>query len=355
MFPYFVLVAIPILIAILEREKKSKKNKATILFFFIMLIILSLRNIDCGIDLKNYKYIFDINSQMTFNELYELYGFKGEILYHFFNKIVFMITDNFQIFLTIVAALCLIPIALFYKKESYNQILTIGLFLTVAPFSMFFSGLRQSIAMAIVVISFKFIKEKKIVKYIITIIIAFLFHQSAIFMILLYPLYHVKITKKWLIFIVPLLILIFAFKTQIFGLLITMNSNYSEKYNVITSTGAYSILILLILFDVYCFTFADKEKETEEFIGLRNFLLCATCIQCLASINSVIMRINYYILLFIPILIPMVYNNSSIKYKKVTRLATSIMCVFFISYFFINAYTGSDILNIYPYIPWWEV
>ena len=199
-----------------------------------------------------------------------------------------------------------------------------------------------------------FIKEKKLVPYIITILIASGFHQSAIIMLILYPLYHAKITKKWLIVVVPLMITIFIFKNQIFSTIILFSAKYAERYNVITSTGAYSILILLILFDIYCFVFTDKDKETKEFIGLRNFLLCATCIQFFASINNVVMRINYYILLFIPILIPMVYNNSSIRYKKIVRMATTVMCIFFITYFFINAYTSSDILNIYPYIPFWE-
>lgn len=355
MFPYFALVIIPIMIAILEINKKSEKNKSIVLFFLIMFILLSLRNIKCGIDLTNYNYFFKVNSKMTFDMLIEFYGINGEILYHLFNKIISLVTNDFQIFLTIVAAICMIPIAILYKKESQNPILTIGLFLTVAPFSMFFSGLRQSIAMAIVIIAFKFIKEKKIVLYIIMILIASGFHQSAIIMLLLYPLYHAKITKKWLIVIIPLMIMIFILKNQIFSAIVLLSSRYAERYNVITSTGAYSILILLILFDIYCFAFTDKDKETKEFTGLRNFLLCVTCIQFFASINAVIMRINYYILLFIPILIPMVYNNSSIKYRKIVRLATNVMCIFFISYFFINAYTSSDILNIYPYITYWEV
>lgn len=355
MIPYFILVIIPIMIAILEMNKKSEKNKSIVLFFLIMFILLSLRNIKCGIDLSNYNYFFKQNSKMTFEELIRFYGINGEVLYHLLNKIISLVTNDFQIFLTIIAAICMIPIAILYKKESKNPILTIGLFLTVAPFSMFFSGLRQSIAMAIVIIAFKFIKEKKLVSYIIMILIAFEFHQSAIIMLLLYPLYHAKITKKWLIAIVPLMTMIFIFKNQIFSAIVLLNSRYAERYNVITSTGAYSILVLLILFDIYCFVFTDKDKETKEFIGLRNFLLCATCIQFFASINTVAMRINYYILLFIPILIPMVYNNSSIKYRQIVKLATTVMCIFFISYFFINAYTSSDILNIYPYIPYWEV
>lgn len=355
MLPYFILVIVPIIIAISEMNKKSEKNKGITIFFIIMFILLSLRDIKCGTDLGNYNYYFKVNSLMTFEELIKFHGINGEILYHLLNKIIYLVTDNFQVFLTIIAAICLVPIAKLYKKESKNPILTIALFLTVAPFNMFFSGLRQSIAMAIVIIAFKFIKEKKLFPYIIMIIVATGFHQSAFIMLLLYPLYHAKITKKWLIVIVPLMIMIFIFKNQIFSTIILLSSRYAERYNVITSTGAYTILILLILFDIYCFVVTDKDKETKEFIGLRNFLLCSTCIQFFASINFVAMRINYYILLFIPILIPMVYDNSSIKYRKIAKLATTVMCIFFITYFFVNAYTGNDILNIYPYIPYWEV
>ena len=91
----------------------------------------------------------------------------------------------------------------------------------------------------------------------------------------------------------------------------------------------------------------------ESFIGLRNLLLLATFIQVFASINTIVMRLNYYVLVFLPILIPKVKINCKREFKRISYVAELVMMVFFTFYFFYNGYTGADILNIYPYIPMW--
>ena len=266
-----------------------------------------------------------------------------------------MIGGNFQFFLFIVALMSIIPIAVLYYKKSENVILTIALFMVVAPFSMFFSGLRQSIAMGIIIFAFKYIQDKKVIKYIICVIIAMYFHKSAMFCLIFYPVYHAKITKKWLYIIIPTMIITYVFNKQIFSFLLHIyNPIYEDNYGFVTSTGQYSILILLILFIIYCFVFPDKNKINKEFMGLRNMLILSTMFQLFVPINPIVMRMNYYTLLFVPILIPKVIN---IGYKKdygILQLSVIIMSIFFFVYFIYNGYTGNDVLNIFPYIPYWR-
>ena len=45
-----------------------------------------------------------------------------------------------------------------------------------------FSGLRQAIAFSIVFISYDYIREQKLFKFLVTVILAALFHKSAIFL-----------------------------------------------------------------------------------------------------------------------------------------------------------------------------
>lgn len=355
MIPYYLLVLVPFIIYFIVLYNGKKYNKASISSFFIILIILlSLRNIKVGVDLTSYKHFFYLISKLSFNNVLELSD-KGEVLYYLLNKVVALITNNnYQIFLSVVAILSILPIFVLYYKKSSNALLTIALFITIAPFSMFFSGLRQSIAMGIVILSFNFIQDKKIFKYLLCILIAYLFHHSALFCILLYPLYNLKITKNWLYFLVPIILFIFIFKTQVFNFLIQFSGLYSDIYNYSESTGAYSILILLILFCLYCFIIPNKNKIDKEFVGLRNILLFAIFIQIFASINPVIMRLNYYNLLFIPILIPKIRQTCSNMNIRTINLTEVSMLLFFVFYFFYNAYTGNDILSIFPYIPFWE-
>lgn len=352
MIPYYILIIAPLIIYLLGLYKGKKYDKACISIFFILfLILLSLRSDLIGVDLANYRFYFNRMSILSFIEVIR-YSIKGEFLFFLLVKIILLLfKNNFQIFLMIVALLSIVPIFKMYYQKSNNAILTIALFITVAPFSLFFSGLRQAIALGISVFAFRFVENKKFVKYLFLVLIAYFFHRSAIFCLPIYFLYHSKITKKWLYFIVPLMLTIFIFNEQIFTFLLSFNFLYEGR---IVSTGAYSILILLVLFSIYCFVFPSKLEITNEFIGLRNILLFSVIIQMFAPLHSTVMRINYYYLLYIPILIPKVKELCDRKNKRFLDMSIFLMSIFFISYFFYSAYTGVDILRIFPYIPFWE-
>ena len=66
------------------------------------------------------------------------------------------------------------------------------------------------------------------------------------------------------------------------------------------------------------------------------------------------MRFNYYFLIFIPILIPKIVVIAKKQHYKLASFSVTVMCVVFSAYFFINLFAGADILDIYPYIPFWS-
>ena len=353
MLPYYALVFLPAYAYAVGLVKGKKWNKLCIaLFFIILIVVLSLRSINVGVDVSSYNHFYNTIAKLPIENVLS-FSEKGEKLYYILNKVVSNIGADFQIFLAIVALISVLPILKLYYKKSDNALLTIALFLAVAPFSIFFSGLRQCIAIGIVIFAFKYVEEKKLIKFIICIIIAFFFHRSSVFALALYPIYHAKITKKWLYIIIPAMLMIFIFNKPIFAMLLSSFNNLYE--GTITSTGAYSILILLVIFAIYCFIIPNNEKIDKEYIGFRNILLLSIVIQCFAPLNSTVMRINYYYLLFVPILIPKAGLYCKSENKKIANLATIIMTVFFIFRFFYSAYFGADILQIFPYIPCWEV
>lgn len=354
MFPYYLLLFLPILVSLLCINKKNKKLPITI-FFIIFVGMLIFRSIKCGIDLTNYYVIYKNDSQMTLQRILEIYSLKGEVGYHLFNYLMSKMNVGFQTYIGIIAVFSTIPLYLLYRRDSDNAILTLLLFVTVSPFNMFFSGLRQVMAISIMIIGFRYVKEKKIIPFVITIILAMQFHNTAVITFLLYPIYHANISKKWLIIVIPLMFILFIFRENIFNIVLHYsNMAYQERYGYIQSTGAYSILILLILFAVYSYIIPDEKKFDRETIGLRNILLLCICIQMFASINNVIMRLNYYFLMFIPILIPKLIKTAKTNYKSIAQFSNIVLVVFFLFYFYWNAYRGNDVLNIYPYIPYWK-
>ena len=361
MFPYYVMVFIPLFLSVIDivlDEKivlKKRQNKIILISFFsIFLLLLFLRDISVGIDLENYRSIFEsINSISLRENIYD--ENRVEIGYIVLNKLIGFRNGNFRTLLICVAVISVIPIAVFYVKESEMSILTMFLFLCVAPFSMYFSGLRQAIAMAFSIPAYYFVKHKKPLLFLLMVVLAFLFHHSALILLLLYPVYHIKINRFLLSILSVILIVVFIFRSQVFDFLTNLlGETYADRYGYSTDTGAFTSLILYILFTIFSYLIVDENECDKDFLGLRNILVLIVFLQVFASINTVAMRLNYYFLLFIPIIIPKAINRAHKDNIVVANVAHIILMLFFGFYFFYNAYTGADILQIYHYIPFWR-
>lgn len=362
MLAYYILFAVPICLKIIyaynrndslyKPAKINEEQKVIISFFIILFLLLALRKDDVGIDLNNYKTIFN---SVTRSDWVNLQNNKIEYGYLLYNKLLSSINNNFQFFMACTALITVFPIAFLFYRESEDALLSISIFCVLSNFCMLFSGLRQSIAIAFTVPAYYCAKNKKLLWFIIFVFLAFNFHRSAMIMLLIYPLYNITISKKSIFFIAPAMIAIFIFRSKIFDFLINfIGDEYQLKYGSQIDTGAYTTLILFIMFALYAFLAIDDKKIDKDILGLRNILLLAICIQFFASLNSVAMRMNYYFITFIPVLISKTYYYCKEIDRSIVNLVNIVITVFFIGYFFYNANHGADILQIFPYSLFWR-
>ena len=360
MLPYYVLIGLPALVALINRIINVKYPKLNLkglimgIFFAFFLALLALRGLSCGVDLVNYKTFFDFSHYRPFDFVRIKYGI--EFGYHLIEYVVALFTQNFQILIAVVGAASIIPIWIMYTKESDSPFLTIVLFLTVVPFSIYFSGLRQALAMAFIVPAYYCTKHKKLIWFLIITLVAMFFHASVAVMAVIYPIYHVRITKKWLYFTVPIMVLILIFNEAVFEFLLNLlGGKYMDRYAEYETTGAaYMFLIMLIAFAVYSFVVTNDKELDRDVIGLRNILLLAICIQCFAPIHPLAMRMNYYFLPFVPLLLPKVVKQSRPEMKQIVNISVIAMSLFFAAWFLYDVHTDEDILQIFPYVPFWS-
>jgi len=355
MTPYFLLLGLPAFFS-LFKEKKTAEKKASVfaldVFFLIFLIILSLRSVQCGIDLKNYQYFFRQVQGIGFIDLFSVYLEPG---YFVLAKLTQIVSQNFQVLLALIACLTVIPIWKLYRKETTSAYLTVILFATVAPFTVYFSGLRQILAVTLGIPAYYYTKQKKLVQFVLVVALAFVFHQSALLLFVLYPIYHMKLNKNSFYFVAPAVLFVVLFGKEIFTFLLRfMGERYIKRYADVTSTGAYTVLILLFVFALYAYILPDEKQLDANTLGLRNILLLCVAIQSFAPVNTIAMRMNYYFLIFLPILIPKIAEAAKPNYKKLASMSVVVMNLVFTAWFFYNAYRGGDALHVFPYIPFWR-
>ena len=352
---FYILMLFPIIIQHVKIKgypiSYEKKNNRAMTFFFAFLTILAmLRHESVGNDTRNYINHFNRFMNSTWSEIN---GYSVERGYAYFAKVLTMISDNPQVFLAGSALVVSAMIYPTYKRLCVDTSLTIVLFGIMSTFVMMFSGIRQMLAIGIGFIAYDFTRRKKLLSFIITVGIALAFHTSAFMLAFMYPLYHAKITKKWLFIVIPVMAVMFMFNSQIFSVLGILLERYTKYDTSIVETGAYTMLILFAAFTAFSFVIPDETRLDDEIIGLRNFLLLSLVIQLFAPLHTIAMRMNYYYIIFIPLLLPKIIAQRSKRWNQVAVLGRHVMVAFFLAYFFMNAYSGSN-LHVFPYHFFWE-
>ena len=359
MLAYYLLVGVPMLLALLMHSIKHTYQLNRVpyakevirVFFLIYFLLLAFRSDIIGVDTWNYLAKFRAASYSTWEKY--VGGRSSEFGYAALSMLISYVTNNEQVFLTIIAAITVYPIAKLYMEESESPLLTISMYLILPMFQMLFSGLRQAIAMAFVPAAYQCIRKRKVFGFLTVVWIASLFHRSAWVLLLLYPVYHAKISRKAMILVVPALVAVIVFRVQIFLLLYSVIvAIFPENDANVVETGATSMLLLFSV--ILAFSYLFLGSTDEETSGQRNILILSVAVQTFAMINRLAMRVNYYYLLFLPLLLPKVIRRIPGKNKWFAELVEIICCAYFFFYFFRKANSGVDSLGIFPYIPFWN-
>ena len=346
---YYGTIIIAALLAWLAQKfatDKKGKYKLNKIFFYSSALILSftmgLRISGVGVDDKTYESIFNsVNNTGLINYFLNT---KMEPGYLLLNKLIGLFTDNFQVFLYIVS---LIPLIFMYKAFEYerkniNFFLAIFLFGTLM-YLYFFGIIRLFIAVSITSYAIRYLFQKNTQKYVIFVLIASMFHFSALFMLLLVYFSTEKEDKprsvtKFIIgaaIILPMMIIVFSkFIVPFLG-----ESKFESYTELNSSRFGMSIgdldklpfLLLALLFkkDV------DKLKGNDFRIYIAMFALATIVALCSKIGSSTMVRLQWYFMFSLCIILPSVIR-SMIKTKF--KYFTVILIPFIIFYGFLYSY-----------------
>lgn len=345
---YYLIVGVGIvsLFSLLTIKDTQKRNEIVVIVCcFGIFIVQALRAESVGIDLIGYLPGYQIAKDINVFAGERLFNYEvGYILY---SKVFSILNIPNQGYLGIVALTIITPIAYTWIKNTKMPALSAYIYITLGFYTFSFSGLRQSIAMAITFFSFKFIQERSLIKFLLCIALAMLFHNTAIIFVFAYPLYYLRIKSTYFMVVIPSLILVFLFRTKIFLLILYL---YKGVAGVAQVTNAYTMLVVMIVVLALAFIFGDKDKNNLSFNAYKNYMLIAIIVQIFASQSNIIMRAGFYYYIFITLLIPEVIKTQ--RDAKVRIVAVGVL-VLALLYFF-QTTTGDGYLNVSPYYFYWE-
>ncbi|NLG92044.1 MAG: EpsG family protein [Clostridiales bacterium] len=203
-----------------------------------MIVMSYLRADTVGIDYIQYAdYFKQVRNGGWSFLISDANGYRVEPGYSLLNYFVSLFTGDVHIFMLFVSILTVgLTAVLLYK---YSPVPWVGMFV-FASFGFFgnsLSFLRQSIAIAIFLYAINFLKKKKLIPYILIVLLAASFHKSIIIMIPVYFLAHIKVNWKSLTAYASLTALILALSWPLFNFV----TKYVYKYYA-TEEGLYYML-----------------------------------------------------------------------------------------------------------------
>lgn len=333
MIPYFLLLSF--VMSWIYLEKIALNRKSFVVPFFALVLFASVRSYLIGSDTETYTS--DFRDQLdpnyfVFNDNVE-YGFQL-LKYWLLN-----LTYNY-FWLFFVSAIIVVCSYLFiFKKLSRNYWLSVFIFITFNYYTFFFNGLRQGIAMAIIVLATPYLIKKEFLKYFLIVLIASLFHISSLIMILFYFIIKLKLKLEYKLLGVILSSLILSGLSIQY--LATSNERYSTYSEVSENSGGYLTLMLYLIIGGMIYLFIKKYKTSDIiFINLTQLYLCGVAflipIAMLGVNPSGPQRLLYYFTWSIALIFPYIF--SIVNNKIIYYLFIVFSCIYF--YLFTSEYAG---------------
>jgi len=352
-FHVFIILLLLLLAVLTIGVKENKVQKKIYLFltFCVLFFISAFRSKNIGNDTGAYINLYDIFGRSSSAAAYN----SGiEAGYVFLNRVLFSITDNWFILLAVISFFVLAIEMIFIYRNSNNVWLSVFLFINLRLFYFTLTGLRQSIAIAIVLISYKFVKEKRILLFILCILTASLFHTSALGMIILYPLAHFKFNKSTILIGTSIAILVFMLFERYLLFIVNLlptYSNYLDSKYLDAGVKLASFLEFLVIIVIFIFVIITTRKNRDNLTSDVNFMLNTTFIGVLVGFLALrtIMLDRYllYFTAFIIIFLPNAINN--LQNKKLRIITIYIVLIMFMVYNLVILYFKPEWNHLYPY------
>lgn len=186
-------------------------------FFYLLLLIwficVSVFQYGVGVDIINYTREYR-RFNITFFKFHNIFDYQGERMQPGWVLMLYLcrrITDDFFFMRAIIVIFVNISIFRFFKKESNYPFICVLLYALFGYLVINFNMLRQAIPMAIFLNIYPYLKNGKYLKYYLGVVIAYMFHNSAIILLII-PIFTLIKSKRILFYVmVPLSVLVIIF------------------------------------------------------------------------------------------------------------------------------------------------
>ncbi len=358
--------------ALNKGNMRTKRNIWADFIFLVLWMLLAFKASTIGSDTDAYIDLFEASSRWSNQHHDNFWGIIGEhdtryeTGYVIFNRVLALFTNNPQWVFILTGAFFIYVCRKFIYEESGDVFFSIFLYISLRLFYFDMSGLRQAIAIFICILAYKYIKKRKLVPFILLVLLAMQFHITAVIFLIAYPMSFLKFNfKNILIVTLGGIVAFLSFDiilTKVLGYVPEYYSHYTTSVRFESGKAGNIIVciiqMLFLLISVFSNYGKDKiineaqnNKRNFDDPSMMKFMILISVILSVVSLRATTLdRLYYYFWFFSIIAIPKIVNG--IKDERLF-IKVSIM-IFTFLYNVTLLYYRPEWSSITPYKFFWQ-
>jgi hypothetical protein len=338
---------------------RKKQNLALALGFADLFVMAAIRSMDIGRDNGSYEKIFQKVSRGDIT-LSNTNGYEWG--YIFLNQLVGRMHGEIRTLLVVVSFLFLFGVFYYVKKNAIYPWISIYFYICMYYYQQSFTIWRQALAISIVLFAYIQLEERKYIRYFLLVLLAALFHRSALLALAPFLVQYIKITKKWMLFLIGMFAVVYGFRNQIVQLAFTLQIQRLSMYmdSVVSEEGyeqliMYSAMLLFVIYSAlsYYSNVKHQRMKKDGALELRlhqsvtlGILMVGT--QLLATYFSLLTRAGLFFSVPFVLLLPNTFNCYSDKWNR--KFFRYVLYVVFLLFYLYMMISGDDV-----YYTMWHV
>lgn len=352
---YITQIALIIILPFVFSRIKDGKKLYCYTASIILLCIIGFRTENMGLYDVKYIYFpqFDSIQRMNVTEMLEEYPVIRGNFFQIFTKLYQVFSENKYIWIFLTSVPYIAAMAHTIKKYSINVYTCSFCFFMLCGMRIYqtnFFLIRHSIAMAILVIAFDAIVEKKTIKFILLVVLAGLFHSTAFIFIIAYPLARIRPSWKQLLFVIAgFYVIIFMSSNvveMIFGLMDSNNYYSAFQYR---NNGFDSFLFPAIcgIQFLIAYILCKKNHVEDECEKITVNMLCiGTVLMGSSTIIGEFYRLSYF---FMTVSFAGLGNIIRMEKDRILRYSLYIGLFIMLTWYMCRGFEGNGLI---PYESW---
>ena len=274
----FAVLLTPFLLGNKRLDQKHARMVTCIVCAVMMFLVMGFRSRELGMyDVERVYYpMFREVQKLTFAGIFKRFPLiRGNFLQLFTKVFTLVSTDyNWWIFVTSVPTLASLAYVTYKRGVSkfacaFSLFLYMGLRLYGANFYL----IRHSFAMALLLLAFDAMVDKKLVKFLVFVLLATLFHSTALIFIVAYPLSKIKISmKQFVMFFAGFFFVTYLSRSLLNSIFYTLGSDVYYR-NYASKSGFRSNIFILVALALFLLAMALSKYDFVMTRGHKNDIL----------------------------------------------------------------------------------